>query len=224
MLSSNNILSPANGKPITTPTQDMVLGIYFLTTLREGAEGEGRAFSSIAEALMARDHGDLHLQAQIKIRLDGQNEGRPVETTLGRALFNESLPADYPFVNEQVDKKAVSGHWSTTCPSATARAWWRRPSTGSRHSASTGPRGPVSPLPSRTSTCPSPRPRVLAAAEEKAEKVEAQFHRGQLDDIERRRDLENIWRETKDEVAVAMAENFPERNPVWMMVKSGARG
>ena len=223
MLSSNNILSPANGKPITTPTQDMVLGIYFLTTHREGAEGEGRAFSSIAEALMARDHGDLHLQAQIKIRLDGQNEGRPVETTLGRALFNETLPEDYPFVNEQVDKgrlgalvndlserygkgivaqtldglKEMGFHWATRSGVTVAISDFHMPDS---------------------------KAALLADAEQKAEKVETQFHRGQLDDIERRRDLENIWRETKDEVAVAMAENFPERNPVWMMVKSGARG
>ena len=97
MLSSNNILSPANGKPITTPTRDMVLGIYFLTSQLDGATGEGQAYGSIAEALMARDARDLHLQASIKIRLAvGDDDPTIVQTTLGRALFNEALPADYP--------------------------------------------------------------------------------------------------------------------------------
>ncbi len=121
MLSSNNILSPANGRPITTPTQDMVLGIYFMTSDRADIIGEGRQFVSIAEAMMAFDAGVLSLQAPIKIRLrsglppegyaapEDWEPGQPflLETTLGRALFNEALPDDYPFVNVQVDKKVL---------------------------------------------------------------------------------------------------------------------
>ena len=103
MLSSNNILSPANGRPITSPTQDMVLGLYFLTQLREGEKGEGRAFSSTAEAIMAFDQGSLSLQSKIKIRID--NEIRL--TTLGRALFNEALPTDFPYIEEDVTKKQL---------------------------------------------------------------------------------------------------------------------
>src|SRR5471030_1539726 len=126
MLSSNNILKPADGRPVTMPSQDMVLGIYFLTTARDGVLGEGRVFSSTAEAVMARDLGDLHLQAKIKIRLkdlpavdngkDGWTApgdwepGQPliVETTLGRALFNDALPEDYRFVNFEVSKRDLS--------------------------------------------------------------------------------------------------------------------
>ncbi|MFM7139172.1 MAG: DNA-directed RNA polymerase subunit beta', partial [Actinomycetes bacterium] len=121
MLSSNNILSPASGKPITTPTQDMVLGIYYLTLQTEKVKGEARIFSSVAEALMAFDKHELDLQAEITIRLKnvypphehdtpkGWSFGKPLtlKTTLGRALFNEALPDNYPFINSVVDKKRL---------------------------------------------------------------------------------------------------------------------
>ena len=114
MLSSNNILSPANGRPITTPTQDMVLGIYYMTTQLDGAEGEGGIYASVAEGIMAFDAHLLSPQAKITLRLtdgippedfeapEGWEPGQPflLETTLGRALFNEALPEDYPFVNK----------------------------------------------------------------------------------------------------------------------------
>ncbi len=226
MLSSNNILSPANGKPITTPTQDMVLGIYFLTTQLDGAAGEGQAYGSIAEALMARDARDLHLQAAVKIRLSGvgdEDGARIVETTLGRALFNEALPADYPFVNEQVDKGRLGALVNDLSErygkSVVAQTLDSLKEMGFYWATRSGVTVAISDF-----HMPDSKAQLLAAAEEKAEKVETQFHRGQLDDIERRRDLEQIWRETRDEVSTAMADNFPERNPVWMMVKSGARG
>ena len=103
MLSSNNILSPASGRPITSPTQDMVLGLYFLTSLREKQLGEGRSFSSVAEALMAFDQGTLALQAKIKIRFaDGIKE-----TTLGRAIFQEVLPEGFRTIDFDVTKKLL---------------------------------------------------------------------------------------------------------------------
>ena len=224
MLSSNNILSPANGKPITTPTQDMVLGIYFLTSQLDGATGEGQAYGSIAEALMARDARDLNLQASIKIRLAvGDDDPTIVQTTLGRALFNEALPADYPFVNEQVDKGRLGALVNDLSErygkSIVAQTLDALKEIGFYWATRSGVTVAISDF-----HMPDSKAQLLAAAEEKAEKVETQFHRGQLDDIERRRDLEQIWRETRDEVSTAMADNFPERNPVWMMVKSGARG
>src|SRR3712207_2423418 len=128
MLSSNNILKPADGKPVTMPTQDMVIGLYHLTHLTPGAKGEGRMFSSDAEARMAFDNGELHLQAPIRIRLrdvvevdngrgaepweapEGWTEGEPllVETTLGRVIFNETLPPGYRFVNYEIRKGQLS--------------------------------------------------------------------------------------------------------------------
>jgi DNA-directed RNA polymerase subunit beta' len=223
MLSSNNILSPANGKPITTPTQDMVLGIYFLTGQRDGAEGEGRAFASVAEALMARDQGELHLQSPITIRLDWVDGGKPMQTTLGRALFNESLPKDYPFVNTRVDKKRlgelVNDLSERYSKAVVAQTLDELKAMGFHWATRSGVTVAISDF-----HVPEGKAELLAKAEEKADKVEKQFHRGQLDDLERLRDLEAIWREARDEVSQEMADKFPEGNPVWMMVDSGARG
>src|SRR5881396_885180 len=125
MLSTNNILSPADGKPVTMPTQDMIIGLYCLTRETEDAPGKGRAFSSLSEALMAYDSGELALDARIEIRLSGivpphdfvrpegaedGESGFPIRlsTTLGRCIFNETLPADFPFVNYLVDRKALT--------------------------------------------------------------------------------------------------------------------
>ena len=122
MLSTNNILKPADGKPVTMPTQDMIIGLYCLTRETEDAAGKGRAFSSLSEALMAYDTGELALDARIEIRLsgivpphdfvrpEGAEDGDPIRlsTTLGRCIFNETLPADFPFVNYLVDRKALT--------------------------------------------------------------------------------------------------------------------
>src|SRR6188472_121078 len=121
MLSTNNILKPADGRPVTMPTQDMIIGTYFLTMQRDGAAGEGRAFGSVAEALMAFDRGELSPQATIKLRVrdvvpplgyetpEGWEPGQPLtlETTLGRALFNEALPFNYAYVNDELGKKQI---------------------------------------------------------------------------------------------------------------------
>src|SRR4029453_19359568 len=108
------------GRPVTMPSQDMVIGLFWLTTDRDGEPGEGRAFSSPAEAIMAFDHGGISLQSKVKIRFDDiipplelgleewdEGQSLTLETTLGRALFNDTLPADYPFVNYEVGKKAL---------------------------------------------------------------------------------------------------------------------
>ena len=119
MLSTNNILKPADGRPVTVPSHEMIIGMYWLTMLQEGREGSGHAFSSVAEAIMAHDRGELHVGAPIKLRLTGivppaeyadkvRADGSVIlETSLGRALFNEALPADFPFVNERVGKKQI---------------------------------------------------------------------------------------------------------------------
>ena len=121
MLSSNNILKPSDGRPVTMPSQDMIIGLYHLTTSDEGAKGEGRAFTSTAEALMAYDAGELDIHAEITVRIPGfvpplgeeasaeEGETSIVTTTLGRTLFNEALPIDYPYITQPVDKKVLSG-------------------------------------------------------------------------------------------------------------------
>ena len=237
MLSSNNILSPANGRPITTPTQDMVLGIYFLTTGAVGALGEGRAFSSIAEGIMAFDAKSLSLQAEVKIRI---SDGLPPEnweapeswvagdpfiltTTLGLALFNEALPSDYPFVNVKVDKKVlgltvnrlaelyVKVDVAATLDKLKALGFYWATRSGVTISIS-------------DVVTPPGKAAILAASEEKADKVQKQYERGLITDSERRQELIEIWTRATDEVAKAMQENFPRTNPVFIMVDSGARG
>jgi len=122
MLSTNNVKSPAHGRPLTTPTQDMVIGLYYLTAVREGMPGEGSAFFSFDEALLAYDsRSGLDLQARIQVRLsedvveereDGEliehKAGERIETSVGRITFNRSLPPDYPYVNREINKKGVS--------------------------------------------------------------------------------------------------------------------
>jgi len=103
MLSANNLLKPQDGKPVAVPTQDMVLGSYYLTILKEGAKGEGRVFTSMDEAVMAYDNGEIELHSKIKVRMkrvvDGVEKSKIIETTLGRLIFNEAIPQDLGFVD-----------------------------------------------------------------------------------------------------------------------------
>jgi DNA-directed RNA polymerase subunit beta' len=237
MLSSNNILSPANGRPITTPTQDMVLGIYALTSVRNGLPGEGSAFSSLAEALMAFDAGELALQSEITLRLhdivpppgvelpEGWQFSDPVvlKTTLGRALFNEALPADYVFVNSDVDKKHLGAlvndlaeRYSKTNVAATLD---ELKNLGFRWATRSGVTISFDDV-----VAPPKKAQLLEAAEARAAAVQEQYDDGLITDAERRQELIEIWTRTTDEVADAMKEYFPATNPVFMMVNSGARG
>jgi DNA-directed RNA polymerase subunit beta' len=219
MLSSNNILSPANGRPITSPTQDMVLGLYYLTMEREGELGEGRAFGSVSEAIMAHDQHSVSLQAKIKVRVKGET----LETTIGRALFNEALPDDFPFIDHDVTKKALGAivdKLAEFYPKVTvAQTLDALKSLGfhwaTRAGATIGIEDVVTP----------PRKReILDGYETQADKVQSQYEKGLITDDERRQELIEIWTKATAEVGKAMEDNFPRVNPVWMMVFSGARG
>ena len=223
MLSSNNILSPASGRPITSPTQDMVLGLYFLTSLRENQLGEGRSFSSIAEGLMAFDQGSVSLQAKIKIRMEENGSLVVKETTLGRVIFNEVLPVDFPFVDYDVTKKLLGlivDNLAEGYPKVTVAAtlddlkslgfYW-----ATRAGVTIGIEDVVTPGRKRE---------ILEGYEVKAEKVQSQYEKGLITDDERRQELIEIWTNATAEVAKEMEDNFPKTNPVWMMVFSGARG
>ncbi len=237
MLSSNNILSPAHGRPITTPTQDMVLGIYSLTMAEPGAAGEGNAYSSVAEATMAFDAGLLSRQSEVTLRItdglppegweapEGWQEGMPflLKTTLGRAIFNEALPADYPFVNALVDKKVLGQTVNRLAERYAkvdvAETLDRLKALGFHWATRSGVTISISDV-----VTPPRKAELLAAAEERADKVQKQYERGLITDSERRQELIEIWTRATDEVARAMQENFPRTNPVHMMVDSGARG
>ncbi|MFI7062021.1 DNA-directed RNA polymerase subunit beta' [Kribbella sp. NPDC050124] len=233
MLSTNNILKPADGRPVTMPTQDMIIGIYFLTMLKEGALGEGRAFSSVAEALMAFDRNELSLQAKITLRLDAaavpegaaelNGGGFSLQTTLGRALFNETLPADYPFVDVEVGKKQLGGIVNDLAERYSkvqvANCLDALKDLGFRWATRSGVTVSIDDF----STPPS-KPEIMARYESQAEKVQKQFERGLITSSERRQELIEIWTGANAEVGKAMEENFEKANPIWMMVHSGARG
>ena len=219
MLSSNNILSPANGRPITSPTQDMVLGLYYLTMEREGELGEGRAFSSVAEAIMAYDQHSVSLQAKIKIRIDGKT----VETTIGRALFNEALPADFPFIDHDVTKKALGvivDRLAEFYPKVTvAQTLDELKSLGFHWATRAGATIGIEDV-----VTPPRKAEILATYETLADKVQSQYEKGLITDDERRQELIEIWTKATAEVGKEMEDSFPRVNPVWMMVYSGARG
>jgi len=221
MLSSNNILSPANGRPITSPTQDMVLGLYHLTMSRDGELGEGRAFSSISEAIMAHDQHSVSLQAKIKIRLDNSSE--TIETTIGRALFNEALPADFPYVDVDVTKKQLGGivdRLAEFYPKVVvAQTLDALKSLGFHWATRAGITIGIEDV-----VTPPRKKEILESYETQADKVQSQYEKGLITDDERRQELIEIWTKATAEVGKEMEENFPRVNPVWMMVFSGARG
>jgi DNA-directed RNA polymerase subunit beta' len=236
MLASNNILKPSDGRPVTLPSQDMIIGLHHLTTVTEGAVGEGRAFSSVSEAIMAKDQGTLDLNAKVKLRLEGLvfaegeepegfEAGKPfiLETTLGRALFNETLPADYPYVEEVADKGVISGivnNLAERYPKVEVAAALDRIKDAGFY---WGTRSGVTVALSDILTPPN-KPQIVARYEQKAAKINAEFEKGLTTDLERRQELVKIWTEATNEVAEAMRANFPKDNTINRMVSSGARG
>ncbi len=237
MLSTNNILKPADGKPVTMPTQDMVIGIYCLTREEKDAPGHGRAFASVAEATMAYDQGELDLQASIEVRLtdatpprgftlpEGWTEGDPfrLTTTLGRCYFNETLPASFPFINYEVGKKQLStivNELAETYPKVEVAAALDNLKDAGFHWAT---RAGVT-IAIEDVVAPPKKADILEAYERRADKVQREYERGLITDDERRQELIEIWTHATNDVAKDMENAFPETNSVWMMVQSGARG
>jgi DNA-directed RNA polymerase subunit beta' len=236
MLSSNNILSPASGRPLAMPRLDMVTGLYHLTKLIDNADGEGRSFSSPAEALMALDRGTISLQAMVHIRLKDQTPPRGQEpegwepgtpwlahTTVGRVLFNELLPADYPFINEPLPKKRqaaivndLAERYSMT---TVAQTLDKLKDAGFHWATRSGVTLAIDDV-----VVPANKQEILNRYEAKAEQIEKRYQRGLLSHTERNNDLVKLWNQATDEVANAMEENFPDDNPIPLIVKSGAAG
>ncbi|MCW2632834.1 MAG: DNA-directed polymerase subunit beta, partial [Pseudonocardia sp.] len=241
MLSSNNILSPASGRPLAMPRLDMVTGLYHLTRLRDGAtKGEGQAFSSPAEAIMAYDRGVLDLQAPVKIRLTGVVPPADVEaeltergwqpgdpwladTTLGRVMFNDLLPADYAFINDALPKKRqaaiindLAERYSMT---EVAQTLDRLKDAGFYWATRSGVTLAIDDV-----VVPPNKQEILDGFEAKAEQVNKRYQRGALSHKERNDEMVKIWNKASEEVAKAMEDNFPEDNPIPLIVRSGAAG
>jgi DNA-directed RNA polymerase subunit beta' len=236
MLASNNILKPSDGRPVTLPTQDMIIGLHHLTTLKEGVAGEGRAFSSIAEAILAFDQHSLDLNAKVRIRLENLHfaEGEAPEgfeqgdkvlqhTTLGRAIFNETLPADYPYIEAVADKgqiSAIVNDLAERYPKVEVAAALDRIKDAGFHWAT---RSGVTVALSDILTPPNKRD-IIQGYEKQATKVQDQFEKGLTTEAERRQELIEIWNKATAEVAKAMEDNLPDDNNINRMVSSGARG
>jgi DNA-directed RNA polymerase subunit beta' len=236
MLASNNILKPSDGRPVTLPTQDMIIGLHHLTTVKDGATGEGRAFSSVSEAILAKDQGTLDLNAKVRIRFaeglhfaegeapEGYTGGAIThETTLGQALFNEALPADYPYVQKVADKGTISSivnDLAERYPKTEVAATLDKIKDAGFHWAT---RSGVTVALSDILTPPN-KAEIVKGFEKKAAKVQSEFEKGMITDTERRQELIQIWTEATAEVAQAMRDNFPADNTINRMVTSGARG
>ncbi|MEE6287485.1 DNA-directed RNA polymerase subunit beta' [Georgenia sp. MJ173] len=237
MLSSNNILKPSDGRPVTMPTQDMIIGLYHLTGERSETKGAGRWFSSPAEALMAFDAGALDLDASVHIRFEqivpplghalpeGWEPGQPLvlETSLGRALFNDALPIDYPFINEVVGKRELSrivNDLAERYPKVeVAASLDALKEAGFYWATRSGVTIAISDV-----VTPDEKAAILEGYEVKAEKVQREYDLGRRSEDERRSELIDIWTQATNEVDEVMRENFPKDNNILRMVMSGARG
>ncbi|MDD4462320.1 MAG: DNA-directed RNA polymerase subunit beta', partial [Eubacteriales bacterium] len=240
MLSANNLLKPQDGKPVTVPTQDMVLGCYYLTIDREGAKGEGKVFSSVNEAVMAYDTHELDLHARIKVRTTRDFAGRQrtavVESTLGRFIFNEIIPQDLGFVDRSdpanemalecdflVGKKEL-GLLVERCVhqhgiSVTAALLDRIKTLGYHYSTVGGISIGIFDM-----IVPDVKKKHITEAEEKVDYINRQHQRGLLNDTGRYEAVVKIWRTTTDDITEALKNSLGRFNPVYMMSQSGARG
>ena len=234
MLASNNILKPSDGRPVTLPSQDMIIGLHHLTTVKSGALGEGRAFGSVGEAILAKDEGTLDLQAKVRIRIPGLTflEGEApegydahglVDASLGQAIFNDTLPKGYPFVREVADKGKLSqivNKLAEEYPKVeTAASLDRIKDAGFYWATRSGVTVALSDV-----VTPPNKAEIVAGYEKQAEKIQAQYDKGLTTDAERRQELVELWTKATNEVQAEMQANFPEDNTINRMVSSGARG
>lgn len=240
MLSANNLLKPQDGKPVAVPTQDMVLGSYYLTILKEGAKGEGRVFTSMDEAVMAYDNGEIELHSKIKVRMkrvvDGVEKSKIIETTLGRLIFNEAIPQDLGFVDRsdpdkifdlEVDflvgknelKKIIDKSIKVHGTTKTAILLDKIKELGFKYSTKGAITISISDM-----VIPEVKAKYIKETEEKIEKITKQYKRGLISDEERYNSVIAAWTEASENITRALINNLDRFNPVYMMSQSGARG
>ena len=231
MLASNNILKPSDGRPVAVPTQDMIIGLFHMTTLVEGALGEGSAFGSIAEAQMAFDNRGLDLRAKVTIRIDGVRR----ETTLGRALFNQALPkqdkfgVEIEYIEEQVGKKQIGrivADLVEKCDrTEVAQALDRIKDAGFYWATRSGVSMSIADANFDASgSFDKKRSQIIEAAEKEHTKIQEAFDNGLKSDLERRDELGALWNKKTTEIQSLLQESIPADNAINQMVTSGARG
>jgi len=219
MLSTNNLLAPSDGQPITVPTQDMVLGIFYLTTINDGEKGEGKIFASPEEAIKAYATGKIALQARIKVRING----KIIETSAGRVIFNNALPEDMEFINEHVDKGKIGDivaelheNYGNT---KTAEALDNIKELGFNYATKSGITIAIS-----DASIPEDKEEILKKAEEEVWNIEQHYKRGAITENERYQKVVDIWNKAKDDLTDALLKTLDKNNNIYIMAISGARG
>ena len=240
MMSTNNVLSPANGKPVIVPSQDIVLGVYYMTRERKGAQGEGLVFADLEELERAYAYGKAHLHAAVKLRLDrNENERGIVETTVGRALLLKGMPEGMPFamINQVLNKSKMSDLinkcYETCGLRKTVEFADYLMQTGFHYATRSGVSLGVDDM-----AIPESKGKILKEAEDAVLQVQADYRDGIVTDGERYNKIVDIWSQTNERVSEAMMEKISTDrvkvdgktvettsfNPVYMMAESGARG
>ncbi len=240
MLAANNILKPQDGRPVVSPTQDMVIGSYYLTIHKEGAKGEGSVFASPDEAVLAYNTGNIDLQAMVKIRVQKEVKGKLktgiIQTTTGRVIFNGAIPQDLGYMDRSlsenelkfevdalVDKKQL-GKIVDCCfaklgPTKTSKILDEIKTLGFHYSTVGAITVSVSDM-----IIPDEKKGLVDAAEERIVKIENQYLRGLVTAKERKDNAIKVWEETTNKVTNALMKNLDKFNPIYMMANSGARG
>ena len=240
LLSPNNLLKPSDGGPVAVPSQDMVLGIYYLTQERPGATGEGKAFKSVNEAILAYENKVITLHSKIKVRVEkvvnGEEMTGVVESTLGRFIFNEIIPQDLGFVDrsvpgnelvpeidfhvgkkglKQILEKVINVHGATT----TAEVLDDIKAMGYKYSTRAAMTVSISDM-----TVPPRKPEMIAEAQATVDKIAKNFRRGLITEEERYKEVIDTWQKTDNELTEALLNGLDKYNNIFMMADSGARG
>ena len=238
MLSTNNLLKPQDGRPVAVPRLDMILGSYYLTMTLDGEKGEGKYFSSPDEAIMAFENKEVGIHAKIFVRItkeiDGEIKQKKIETSVGRIIFNQGIPQDLGFIDRNEDpfqyeinfpvmkksmgtiiEKVIRLHGLTE--SAEVIDYIK--ALGFKYSTLAGITFSMSDV-----QVPPAKKDLLADSDKQIETIRKQYARGLITNDERYNAVIKVWEKTTNDVSKAMEENFDDLNPIYMMVKSGARG
>ena len=241
LLSPNNLLKPSDGGPVAVPSQDMVLGIYYLTQERPGVKGEGKFFKNLNEAILAYENGVITLHSRIKVRVtktmpNGETLTGNVESTLGRFLFNEIIPQDLGFVdrsipgnelllevdflvgkkqNKQILEKVINTHGATV----TAEVLDKIKATGYKYSTRAAMTVSISEM-----TVPPQKPQMIQEAQDTVDRITKNFKRGLITEEERYKEVVETWKNTDDALTKALLDGLDKYNNIFMMADSGARG
>jgi DNA-directed RNA polymerase subunit beta' len=241
LLSPNNLLKPSDGGPVAVPSQDMVLGIYYLTQERPGVKGEGKFFKNLNEAILAYENGYITLHSRITVRVtktmpDGTKKTGNVESTLGRFIFNEIIPQDLGFVDrtkeendlvleidfhvgkkqlKQILEKVINTHGATQ----TAEVLDNIKATGYKYSTRAAMTVSISDM-----TVPPQKPQMIQEAQDTVDRITKNFKRGLVTEEERYKEVVETWKNTDDELTKALLDGLDKYNNIFMMADSGARG